>query len=121
MVRKLEGSLKVFTELRTMLLKDELGPRAAMTPDYKNLYYDCGCGEQHILSQTKHVLCAKPVKFFFICDNNICSLVRVKGFFRQTSQTEWYVESDEFKDGLTQFVEIDEKYKVLYDPTTDAL
>ena len=86
-MRKIEDELKVWTELRIM--ERELAPKEAMSPDYKNLYYDCGCGEQHICSQTEHILCARPVKFFFVCLNDICTLVRIKGIFRQICEPEW--------------------------------
>ena len=33
--------------------------------DYKDLHYDCGCGEQHVLRDTEYNFIALPVKFIF--------------------------------------------------------
>ena len=100
-LKKFENSSEVFKQLRIMFNNGELVPADYMSPDYKTLYYDCACGKKHILASTKYVLCAKgPVRFFFICENSICTLVSVKGFFKQASAEEWFVDSSIFLDAF---------------------
>ena len=52
--------------------------------DYPGLTYKCGCGEEHLLSYTKFIMVAAPVKFVFVCDNEYMTGVRVKGMFSET-------------------------------------
>ena len=104
-MRKIEDKSEVSIELRTM--GSELVPKRYMSPDYKNLYYDCGCGEQHICSQTEYILCARPVKFFFLCPNDICTLVKIKGIFRQTCEPEWCCDGDAIRSVIEEEIDAD--------------
>ena len=109
-IRRIETELDVFTQLLILLKNNQLVPANRMQPDYKNLAYDCPCGEQHILSQTRYLLCASPVKFFFLCENKICTLVRVKGIVRQTAISEWFTEAEYFKSALGKLREINDQF-----------
>lgn len=119
-MKKFENSSEVFKQLRIMFNNGELVPADYMSPDYKTLYYDCACGKKHILASTKYVLCAKgPVRFFFICENSICTLVSVKGLFKQASAEEWFVDSSVFLDAFARFVASDERCGVFYNYALD--
>ena len=119
-MKKFDNSLEVFSQLRIMFNNGELVPTSYMSPDYKALYYDCGCGQQHLLASTQYVLCAKgPIRFFFICENAICTLVSVKGFFKQASAEEWFVDSSIFLDAFSRFVASDERCGVFHNPVLD--
>ncbi len=121
-MKNFDNSLDVFSQLRIMLNNGELVPSSYMSPDYKTLYYDCACGHKHILASTQYVLCAKgPIRFFFICENSICTLVSVKGFFRQTSAEEWFVDSSLFMDAFARFVASDERCGVFHNPALDSI
>ena len=105
-----------------MFNNGELVPTGYMSPDYKTLYYDCACGQKHILASTKYVLCAKgPVRFFFICGNSICTLVSVKGFFKQASAEEWFVDSSIFLDAFARFVASDERCSIFHNPALNDI
>ena len=119
-MKKFENSLDVFTQLRIMFNNGELVPTSYMSPDYKILYYDCACGQKHLLASTQYVLCAKgPIRFFFICENSICTLVSVKGFFKQASAVEWFVDSSTFLDAFARFVSSDERCSVFHNSALD--
>jgi len=64
--------------------------------DYNDLYFDCGCTEQHILRDTKYNLIAQPVKFIFECNNGFMTAVRVKGILFQKSIELWSCKADLF-------------------------
>tara|TARA_B100000953_G_scaffold285702_1_gene266557 strand:+ start:165 stop:500 length:336 start_codon:yes stop_codon:yes gene_type:complete len=64
--------------------------------DYKHLYYDCGCGEPHVLRDTEYNLIARPVKFIFECSNGYMTAVRVKGILFQKSIELWSCKADLF-------------------------
>ena len=85
--------------------KETIGPPDTMTPSYGALYFDCGCGESHILEETHHFLCAIPIKFFFLCDNNVVTLVRVKGMIFQKSVEEWFCDGKLFEEAMEQVEE----------------
>ncbi len=116
-MRVIEG-IKIFTELRIMLGRGELVPREYMSPDY-SFGYDCSCGQAHALKETRYVMCARPIKFFFMCPNNIMTFVRVKGIFTLKSIPEWCAQGAEFMDTMSRFVNSDENCGVFYDATID--
>jgi len=119
-VKKLESSLEVFGQLRVMFNKGELVPTGWMSADYKSMYYDCACGQEHLLASTQYVLCAKgPTRFFFICENAICTLVSVKGFFKKVSAEQWFADSSLFLDAFSRFVQSDEHCDVFHHPVLD--
>ena len=117
-MKKIEDSLKIYSELRKMLLRGELVPRSYMKPTY-SFEYECGSGSRFAISETPYVLCAKPVKFFLVSSMNICTLVRVKGLFRPKPTSEWYAEAAIFMDAFTRFIESDQNCQVFYDPEID--
>ena len=67
-----------------------------ISSNYKNLTYQCGCGEQHVLRDTDFTLIALPVQFIFHCHNNYLTAVRVKGFFSQKAISKWSCTLDVF-------------------------
>ena len=86
--------IKDLESLDDITSKESWVPAHFMDPTgYGQLYFECGCGERHVLSVTPYVMCAKPVKFLTQCENGITTLVRVKGIFRQTCYSEWYCET----------------------------
>ena len=40
------------------------------------------------------IMAAKPIKVLFRCVNGYYSFVRIKGLFKQTAFTEWYISAD---------------------------
>ncbi len=92
-MKELSTDLEVFTQLRI----EKIVPATIMTPSYPDLIYQCGCGEAHKLETTLHLLCARPVQFFFSCENEVVTLVRVKGFFRKKVEEKWFTSFDTFK------------------------
>ena len=74
------------------LVSGRWAPKSAnpmASSDYPGLTYKCGCGEEHLLSYTKFIMVAAPVKFVFVCDNEYMTGVRVKGMFSQKSIELW--------------------------------
>ena len=68
---------------------------------YGNLYFECGCGERHLLNgyQVIGVVGATPVKVLFRCINEIYSFVHIKGIFRQKANTLWYCDASLLEQG----------------------
>ena len=67
-----------------------------VSSDYKELTYECGCGEDHILSNTDFTLIAPIVQFIFHCRNDFLTAVKVKGFFSQKAISKWSCTIDVF-------------------------
>ena len=63
---------------------------------YGNLYFECGCGERHLVNghQVIGIVGATPVKVLFRCVNEVYSFVQIKGLFRQKAITLWYCNED---------------------------
>jgi len=88
--------LKNKEEISNLIAQETLIPPDAMNPNLFRMYYDCPCGGQHPLPTCNHILCAFPHKFFINCENNIVTLVNIKGLIKQTLVEEWSCELDSF-------------------------
>ena len=88
--------LKSEEEIFNRISQERLISPDAMNPNLYRMYYDCPCGGQHPLPTCNHILCAFPIKFFINCENNIVTLVRIKGAIKQTVVEEWSCQLDSF-------------------------
>ena len=87
-------SIKDLDSLKDIASNESWVPADQLNPSgYGGLFFECGCGEKHILATTPYVMCATPVKFLTQCDNGITTLVRVKGIFSKTCHSEWFCKS----------------------------
>ena len=83
------------------------------TAGYGNIDFECGCGKRHVLSLTPFIHCATPVKFVTVCSKNICTLVRVKGIFSQSCESQWSCKRSLFEKYLTS-IQMGEAIKNLW-------
>ena len=78
-------------EFLTAMAEQTAMPASVMsTGGYRNLGFDCGCGEMHAINgyDVEQVASFRPVKILFKCKSHYTK-VRIKGIFRQTCIPEW--------------------------------
>ena len=83
--------IKTLTEIANQ--ESWVPPERLDPTGYGGLDFECGCGQSHVLSLTPYVVCATPVKFLTKCKKGICTLVRVKGIFSQSCESQWSCKS----------------------------
>lgn len=78
-------------EIGSIVLKHKPGPVNKLTstnyPD--KVVFQCGCGIMHRVNDSSlKIFAISPlVKFYFVCNKNFVSLVKVSGFFSQKAST----------------------------------
>ena len=87
--------IKTEDELTELLMDDPPMPAGVInTTGYKNLGFDCGCGETHGVNDPdiQQIANYKPVKVLFKCTSHYTK-VRIKGIFSQTcvSEATWLI------------------------------
>ena len=82
-------------QLNMHLHKKKIGPISAFDlSGYGNLYFECGCGQKHLVNHgAVAIMAAHPVSILYRCLNSFYSMVCIKGWFSQTAFTEWYCEA----------------------------
>lgn len=71
---------------------------------YKNLSYECGCGEAHFVNGmdgSLPILAAPPVKVLYHCRNGFLTFVHIKGIFSTTAVSLWACKQDLFENSST--------------------
>ena len=87
-----------FVTLTVVLSDQNTLPITAMTPNYHGINFSCGCEEEHSLISTNYFLCGGFNEFFFICENEFVTLVRVRGFFKAKATSLWSCKQDIFSE-----------------------
>jgi hypothetical protein len=78
-------------EIASIIIEHKPGPVNKLTstnyPD--KVDFQCGCGKIHRVNDgSLKIFAISPiVKFYFVCNNNFVSLVKVSGFFSQKANT----------------------------------
>ena len=82
--------IKTEKELLEYMDKDKPMPSHVMvTGGYGDLQYECSCGQSHGVNTVVKIACYRPIKFMFKCSKGFYTLVRIKGIFSQTAESEW--------------------------------
>ena len=70
-----------------------LPPGVYDTEGYRNLAYECGCGESHCINDPPFMTVianAKPnIRLLITCHNEFLTMVRLKGFFGTSALSEY--------------------------------
>ena len=83
--------IKTKEELTKAMMENPPMPASVMkTSGYRNLGFDCGCGNLHGVNEIgiQQIASFRPVKILFKCEIHYTK-VRIKGFFKQTCISEW--------------------------------
>lgn len=114
--------LKTDHETNLELAKIKLqSPTAIKTKGYGNLYYECGCGDDHNVNDDKVLkFAAAPIiKLILLCPNNFYTFIKIKGFFKQTCISEWSSSRKIFEKAIFNlFSEWTDEDKKNFDPYT---
>lgn len=94
--------LKIASEhqLVDLLRGQRTTPAEAQSPRFEGVSFECGCGERHLATDTRHFMCGGINEFFFICDQEFVSLVKFKGIFRVKPLTRWTCEYPIYRSAL---------------------
>lgn len=110
------------TDVNLVLSKIKLqSPTAIKTEGYGNLYYQCGCGNDHNVNDEKVLkFAAAPiVKLVMLCPKNFYTFIKIKGFFKQTCISEWTCKKKIFEQAIFNlFPEWTDEDKKNFDPHT---
>lgn len=114
--------LKTDHETNLELAKIKLqSPTAIKTKGYGNLYYECGCGDDHNVNDDEVLkFAAAPIiKLILLCPNNFYTFIKIKGFFKQTCISEWSSPRKIFEKAIFNlFPEWTDEDKKNFDPYT---
>ena len=83
------------SEFLIELHKEKVLPPHRISTNYKNLNFECGCGQFHDINDNmlEKVGTYFPVKIIFKCHKNLTN-VQIKGFFKQKCISLWTIESN---------------------------
>ena len=93
--------LSSYEEVISSLAKENLMAPSKFSNNYQNVFYECGCGQMHDVSQSNYDMCAYNIKFFFDCENKYVTFVKIKGFFKMKAVSLWTCKIDVFNEAIS--------------------